>query len=523
MFRSVKYLIGGTLLALAPVVGWAGIVSFPGLGEPTFTQSDIDAAFARGRGTGRSEMAAQCIGDPENCGCNIGINPCGINLSSVLTGAQFGETEPNDHIVAADALIPSVIYWGQSSSLLDQDWFYVTTREPNQILTLTFTVPDRVISDDSRLSQGWLVSVRDAAGNIYARFDTRFAQDDVATANKNESKEITYPIFLGHVGTYYVTVEPRVSDSTGNLITGTAGSSLDSNGVTTATSTDLNSLSVLYWPYNLAAVLTFSGLDTAPPDVNFHDVEFEPNNSRVEANALTSGVTMYGLLRQTSDTVGTGPEGNIIFTQGDVDWFKYYSPGNEQISLAWCGREACSEDAIWYVEVQRPNGSPILSFNTDKAETVHFGLGFPGYYYVQVRYQRLLEATCATLAEEPSCLASTYQCQVLSYTEGDPDADPPVPATCSYAAGTICGAGAESETTRPCERDGVSDDYPVWRWDEVCSSFGFACEDYATTDDTNALNVEYNFNWWGTKPYPLTNGTPDFDAFRERPAFYEGR
>jgi hypothetical protein len=192
MFKRASYLIASLLCGALPTA-MAGISSFPGLGDPNFSQADMQAAFQQGRLTGRVEVAAECLADPRECGCADGLSPCGITSSSTLSHAQFGETEPNDHIVAADPLIPEVIYWGQSRSIIDADWYYLTTNEPNQRLDLMFLVPDRVLADTSRMSQGWLVQVLDAGGNLYAQFDTRFALDDTTTANKNESKKSPTP------------------------------------------------------------------------------------------------------------------------------------------------------------------------------------------------------------------------------------------------------------------------------------------------------------------------------------------
>ena len=197
MYKQASRLLAGLLLGTAPMWATAGIGSTPanpGFGEPSYSQEELDAAYGNGRTVGRVEAAGECIGEPSACGCVDGLNPCGVSLSAVLSGAKFGETEPNDHIVAADGLIPEILYWGQTPWLQDkvgdwhrdEDWFYVTTQEPNQLLTINFTVPDRVLLDTSRLSQGWLISVRDAAGNVYAQFDTRFALDDPATTNTNE-------------------------------------------------------------------------------------------------------------------------------------------------------------------------------------------------------------------------------------------------------------------------------------------------------------------------------------------------
>lgn len=563
MFIRARLITTVLLAGLAPAA-FAGLVSVPGLGDPVFSEADVQNAFAQGRATGRQESAAECIGDPANCGCGDSLNPCGISLSSVLNGAQFGETEPNDHMVAADGLIPQHIYWGQSRELGDEDWYYLTTVEPNQLLTLNFTVPERVLTDNTRLSQGWMVQVRDAAGNIYAQFDTRFALDDTTTANKNESREITYPVFLGHVGTYYIVVVPRLADSQGALIT-------DPTGV------DLNDLSILFFPYNLAAVVSFSGLDAPQPDVNFHDVEVEKNDDAMTANPLASGTSMFAFLHQNEIEAATGE------IAGDEDWFSYSTPGNEQIVLSWCGKEACDETAIWTIEVRNPDGSQLLSTTTDKAETLRFALGPAGTYYLRVRYQVKTDVFCAERStteivckadEELACFKdennqySDNTCSTARNLADDftPAADTPPPnfappPACSddgyeghtddeacyrgdanpviwveQTETTFCNAGVLAPDTG-CNQDGVfpdlanSDDplqgeamFRSFQFQTVCrAGLEFKCLAFANEIDANALNVNYNFTWWGTKLLPLTNGSSAFDVFLERPGFYQDR
>jgi hypothetical protein len=116
MNTRVSGLYTGLLLALGPALAAAGISttpSNPGFGAPTYSQAELDAARATARATGRLEAASECIADPKHCGCADNINPCGVQLSSVLTSAKFGETEPNNHIVSADPLVNGVKYWGQ--------------------------------------------------------------------------------------------------------------------------------------------------------------------------------------------------------------------------------------------------------------------------------------------------------------------------------------------------------------------------------------------------------------------------
>lgn len=396
----------GIIVGLSPMISWGGISSIPGFGAPSFSQEQVDAAYGQGRLVGRQESAAECIGEPANCGCIDGVSPCGIGLSSVLTGAQFGETEPNDHIVAADALVPEHSYWGQSMALTDQDWFYLVTNEPNQVLTLNFTVPERVLLDSTRLSQGWLIQVRDAAGNIHAQFDTRFAMDDPATSDRNESKEIAYPVFLGLVGTYYVVVQPRIADASGNLLTDINSASLDT-------------ASVLFSPYNIAAFLEYSLLDSPPLEVNFFDAETEPNDTSPTADPITSTTTMYGMLH--ANLVGNEQDGWGL--QTEQDWFWYNSPGNETAVLAFCQHEDCDLGAgrDWRLTVLYQDGTVMTSFRTDNTNFVRFGLDAPGVYFLQIvsalkvdSEGRLVDKECIDWSEPAT---STDEAQCLRYAQ----------------------------------------------------------------------------------------------------------
>jgi hypothetical protein len=338
MNKQLQALTAAILLGvLSPLVlgGVSTFPSTPGFDEPVYSQGELDAAVNQGRINGRREAASECIADPNTCGCIDGFDPCGITLNSLLTGALYGETEPNDNIISADPLVPDKLYWGQSLSVLDQDWYYVTTEEPNQIITLDFRVPDA--SD----SNGWNISVRDAAGNILAEFPSTL------------DPEITYPIFVSYPGTYYVVVQPQSADT-------------------------LNSR-----PYNLIASLGFSESDAPPIDVNFFDVETEPNDDYSTADPIVSTVTMYGMLSSTLSgdaSIGWG-------LQTEVDWFWYVSPGYEIASLAWCQREDCTpaDGRSWRITVFRGEDSAIMaSFSTAVPKTVLVGLEKEGNYFIEV-------------------------------------------------------------------------------------------------------------------------------------------
>jgi len=338
-------LIAAVLLGAASPLVLAGISSFPsspGFGEPVYSQGELNTAVAVGRANGRRETAAECLAEPKNCGCFDGLTPCGVTLNSLLTGARYGETEPNDNLISADPLVPDKIYWGQSMSALDQDWFYVTTEEPNQIVTLDFQVPNATDSN------GWNISVRDAAGNILAEFPSTLAQ------------EITYPVFVSYPGTYYVVVQPQSAAA-------------------------LNARS-----YNLIASLGFSDSDAPPIDVNFFDVETEPNDDFSTADPIVSTVTMYGMLHSTL----SGDASRGWGLQTEEDWFRYSSPGNEIVTLSWCQREDCTPAGgrSWRITVMDRQGIIMTSFSTAAPKTVITGLENKGDYFIQVMSELQMDA-----------------------------------------------------------------------------------------------------------------------------------
>jgi len=491
-----------TLGLALPLQG--AIVPAPGITDKKYTQAEYDANYDLGYANGQKDMQIQCKGDPASCD---------IRMSDVLTGAEYGETEPNDHIVAADPMVPEHKYWGQSYGLLDKDWYFFTTNEPNQIVTLDFTVPFR---DTASNVSDWIVQVRDAAGNIYAEFSTSFI-----AGNTNGDNEIVYPVFLGHVGTYYIVVQPE--GGPGKVVS--------------------------FYPYNVAIALEYSGMDGTPWDVNFYDVETEPNNTPEQADPIASGVSVYGMLHTTlqqikiENDVSTGADDAFVarYVQAEEDWFVYQSIGNEGISLAICGREACAE-GTWFIDVQDGAGATILSFNTKTPQVVRFGLANAGSYFMNVGFQKMAEAECATSHKENQCIASEWVCnkgekpQCSSGTlEGDQcctttttcTGTPPVctdKKDCVAANEVACDdplsgndPSCKLNTEAKC---GVDD--PAWT--EVCNKYGEVegCDTWAPTQNENALDVEYNFNWHGTKLPPHTADTPAYEEFLERPAWYQG-
>lgn len=389
MNRKISYIFTSVIGAL-PTIAF-GITSHPvnpGFGAPSYSQSEYDThyndGYTKGKNEGLREASAECIADPKTCGKNYGLNPYGISINSMLTGAKYGETEPNDNIISADPMVPSAIYWGQSMSHQDQDWFYVTTEEPNQIVTLNFQ-PSAISNtginwEINNSAKGWDISVRDAAGNVLAQFPFNLAAQ---IKDDGSFRELNIPTFVAYPGTYYVVIK-------------TLGIG---NPATVGNWTPL--------PYNLISSISFSDSDTTPIDVNFFDVETEPNDDFSTADPLVSTVTMFGMLHTT--LAGNATQGWNL--QSENDWFWYTSPGNEIATIAWCQREHCtaSDAHTWRVTIKMRDGTLISSFDTSGLmsttenelggnetfdptpyRTVYLGLEEAGDYFIQVQSALLL-------------------------------------------------------------------------------------------------------------------------------------
>ena len=375
--KKISFIVLATLGALPTIV--LGISAYPvqpGFGEPSYSQAELDAKYAEGKAVGRREGSAECLADPRTCGCNNSLNPCGISLNSMLTGAHYGETEPNENIIAADPMVSNAIYWGQSMSHQDQDWFYVTTEEPNQIVNLNFRPANNTgVNWNATDARGWDISVRDAAGNVLAQFP--FELESQLNAD-GSIEEINIPTFVAYPGTYYVVVK--------TLAIG--------NPATTENWTPI--------PYNLISSISFSDSDTPPIDVNFFDVETEPNDDFSTADPLVSTVSMFGMLHST--LAGNAANGWNI--NSEQDWFWYTSPGNEIATIDWCQREYCEHVTgyTWRITVKMRDGTLIHSFDsadlissTDTSyRTVYIGLEKAGDYFIQVQSEVLTRFNATT-------------------------------------------------------------------------------------------------------------------------------
>ena len=426
---------------------------------------------AAGQITGFTDGVAHCLGDPAQCG---------ITPAIALPAAERGETEPNDHIVAADPLVLDVPFWGQAYGSADTDWFYLETTKANQILTIAFAVPGTTAG-------GWLINVRDAAGNVYAAIDTA-----TLTTSVDDAGNINYKVTLGLAGTYYIEVKSAVTPVSPN-------------------------------PYTLAAMLQDSPLGSGNFQVGFYDAEVEPNDwpTIAYANPLATGVTMYGLVNLTFDVAV--PQGSEYqWAQGEPDWFVYTTTGKEIVTLTFCAKEDCGP-GDWFVDVYDAAAAarlaggeseltvdPILAFNTNsdaatdgEPETIRFGLMAAGTYFMRVNHKRLFTAPCAAYkqdtnnngiidsGETSACgCDSGYSCDIQV---PNPDYDP-ITDTFGLCADNT-GGGTEAQCTVACR----------------CTAYGGVVE-----VPEGATTGQYNFTWYGTKLPPFTYGSDAYNDFLTR-------
>ncbi len=455
----------------------------------------VSTGFNDGYSQGADDGAAFCVANPALCG---------ITLQSCLAPPQYGETEPNDNLVTADGLPFNVQFWGQSYGPADVDWFYIVTTEANQNLTISFSIPNGPVG-------GWNVSIRDAAGNLFAEFDTGTAGNIDAPDNG-----VTYRLTLGLVGTYYIVVAP-------------------------------NPGTINYSTYNIAALLQDSPLDTPNYVVGFYDVELEPNNIPDQSTWLTSGVTMYGVINLSFDSTVPAADGSAReWAQGaDWDWYEYWSRGSELATLTFCGREKC-EPGDWFVEVYDWDGAhtvagggqaaALLAINTSTTSdsaplTYKFGLAKEGTYYVRVNHKRLFSAPCRSyrldidnngIVDGGSCSCdSGDNCKVTSVVAaascletatgtGDTATSKAAYFCPDGSAGTQVGGASGSVTA-------CSDGVPVQCETTCrCVSWGGVVE-----LPENAVTSQYNFTWNATYLPANTSATDAYQDFQDRPNPYD--
>jgi hypothetical protein len=468
----------GLLLVAKPVSTIAGMGTIPGKGdkenEPLcFTETQVENGINDAIEHGRQVGIAQCQAEPGNCG---------ITPGSVVPQGQHGETEPNDSIVTADPMIEGVFYSGQCKGEEDHDFYYLTSVEPNQKLTVNFLVPPGASSSDA----SWIITVSDAAGNVLAEWNT-----DLVASN-----EISVPTMLPHASTYYLSVTPTPGQYSAMR-------------------------------YQLSYILEFTEQDgTQPVDTNFFDVEVEWNDTPELANPIASTVSMFGVVNLTVDSVIVDPDDPLkgVWAQGEHDWFFYNSNGKEIVQLSFCGREPCRA-GNWFLEVYdeenaaiaantpivgTPEATPIMAVNTqlkgdpsERPYVVNFGLKRRGTYYLRITQKRLLEAPCAEAHFEFQCTEIDRKCMVAAQDEE---------------------GNSTAETSEGCLLDApMCEGYPpgngpCWldtcgQWDDVlfCDRYGGVVE--IGPGDTTS---QYNFQWNATKLSPFTADSEAHERFENR-------
>lgn len=508
------------------------------------------AGYARGLGEGTTlgtaQGIAQCFADPQSCN---------ITLASCIPAAVYGETEPNDNMIAADPLQLGVYFWGQNYQADDQDWFYTETMAANQNMLITLKVPGGEM-------KGWLITIRDAAGNVFASFDSSIP-GEVPTIADDEAT--TYRVTLGLVGTYYIMVQPIPT--------------YYNNG-------DIAAISPNYKPYAISVILQDSTLNTgSQPIVGFSDTEVEPNDVPSKANWLASSVSMYGLVNLMFNGVVTDGT-DSVWGQGEDDWYVFNSHGNELLTLTFCAKQLCGPGS-WFVEVYdevtaqrveagelRENVLPLLAFNTDTGDmgsvTYRLGLKNAGKYYMRVDHKRLFDAPCAwyqtdingdgtydqscscedknscktdipnpasliDMLSYPSCPGSdekTATCRVNCNCEatdvnGEPigcitEGHDPVQCSCPFNLKsceiTIDNPGVQSVVKQyPTCPDGTGGgDTTTCSVNCQCTQFGGVVEIPA-----EAITSQYNFTWFSTQVPPNTYDTDAYQEFLNRSNPYQ--
>ncbi|MTW19571.1 hypothetical protein [Allochromatium palmeri] len=555
--KSLMHSMAGLALLLPLAVNAATLGSYP---ADETCQADREASYADGYSLGYSTGESNGWNLGHQAGHDFGIRSCvadplqfGVTLASVIPAASYGETEPNDNFIAADPLAQGVNFWGQLYGQADQDWFYTETTAPNQNILVTFSVPYWISGVNllEGLPAVWNISVRDAAGNIFANYNTNvMGAIDSYDQDRETYYSMTYSITAGLAGTYYIVVKP-VDD---RLICG-------------------EFCNVTAYPYSVATVVQDSPLVNNQPVVGFFDAEVEPNDVPSRANPLANGVSMYGLINLTFegtypvDTGQTDDDGNAIITsrwgQGEADWFVYESKGNEIVTLTFCSKDQCGL-GDWFVQVfDQPSANalesgvapdqvrPLLAFNTNlyqcddpatdafefctteegdgvyprDSEAYRIGLRDPGYYFVRIGHIRLFTAPCASYSFVSAldsggfvgscgcsnggndCMIPSNQCE-----SGD--------ILCINAVTDSCVPGVQPGCQEACTTEGegeaATETCNYWLTNAVC-----ACSQYGSEVAVPSVYTSpYNFTWHGSQLPPSTIDTDAYEDYLNRPNPY---
>jgi len=357
---------------------------------------------------------ADCIKEPKGCG---------VLLEDVVANPGWGETEPNDHMAAADRLRLNRFYKGNSLDKFDKDWYYVGATKPNQNLIISF------LGDQANytITEGWVVEVRDRNGNVLAAFNSTTSGTGNVYRNGDKEEDVVDPsepilaktplsdakiilATLGNAGRYYISV-----------------ASLEDKGEQRA--------------YHIAAMISESDQISPNPDTNFFDTETEINDTQEAADPLRSNVHMFGTFGRKMVKWFVPPEDNIDWVypdpvtgtycnpadiasilrsappgQGDCscdvdntpagtcmarpkndgggtweyaynydnDWFEYRSEGNEQLHFEMCAKGNC-DFARAHLRIIYVNDSVVLiNGPIQPGWSYDFGVVGPGTYFFEL-------------------------------------------------------------------------------------------------------------------------------------------
>lgn len=503
MTNLAKALFLGFGLLVPLIAGAAGVISYPGDGA---CENEREDAYEDGYDRGRLDCAA----NPRGCGVDCAADPesCGVTYSDVIPDATFGETEPNDSLITADPLTLEANFWGQLYSNADQDWFWTETTQANQNLVLNFSVPWWLVDEAAgqTLMNGapgvWNVSVRDAAGNVFANFNT-----NVPGSIESQSNSVTYNVTLGLVGTYYIVVR-AVDESDGATLGG--GNQ---------------------YPYSVATFIQDTHLENDQGIAGFYDAEIEPNDIPSLSTPIASGVSMYGLINLTFDSVVGGSDSKV-WAQGENDWYVYHSDGNELITLVLCAKAECGP-GDWMIEIydhytanqieagaSREAVTPLFSTNTDNTDNpsavYQLGLRDPGFYYLRINHKRLFTAPCVAyqtdldnnglIGPNPqacACDGGGYSCTNNILNPAAPN------ETVDNETGEV------TKEYEPCPDGSGGGDSSQCEIGCLCTEFSGVVE-----IPENEVSSTYNFTWHGTQLPANTIDTDAYEDYLDRPNPY---
>ncbi len=388
-------------------------------------------------GTGDPSKPSKSYKEGYNAGLEDCIEmpkDCGVLLEDVVANPGWGETEPNDHMAAADRLLLNRFYKGNSLDKFDKDWYYVGATKPNQNLVISF-LGDQA---DYTNTAGWVVEVRDRNGNVLAAFDSTTSGPGNVYRNGDKEEDIVDPsepilaktplsdakiilVTLGNAGRYYISV-----------------ASQEDKGEQRA--------------YHIAAMISESDQISPNPDTNFFDTETEINDTQDAADPLRSNVHMFGTFGRkmvkwftpstppeyelnylyrncdpmdvstmplgldtcecdisnnpvvppnpnTSDQTPAGAcEATQVLVPGtgtdtgswnyaydyDNDWFEYRSEGNEQLHFEMCAKGNCDFARVHLRVIYINDAVVLINGPIQPGWSYDFGAVGPGTYFFEL-------------------------------------------------------------------------------------------------------------------------------------------